>query len=151
MLGALFKVATKAVVMPLLGADPINRAYHYLAGNTAAVPAMLFTIIVGAGFGEESLFRGFAFERLGKLMGTNALAKVAIVLITSAIFAGLHYPEQGLSGTEQAAITGLVFGTVFAFTRRLFGIMIAHAAFDVMALAIIYLDIEYKLAHLLFR
>src|SRR5256714_14836433 len=27
--GILFKIVMKAVVMPLLGADPINSAYHY--------------------------------------------------------------------------------------------------------------------------
>src|SRR5262245_42031699 len=36
--GVGFKLLMKAVVMPLLGADPINRAYHYLAGNRLALP-----------------------------------------------------------------------------------------------------------------
>ena len=31
--GASFKILMKAIVMPLLGADPINPAYHYLVGN----------------------------------------------------------------------------------------------------------------------
>jgi hypothetical protein len=39
--GVAFKFAMKAIVMPLLGAPAINRAYHYLAGNTAALPAAL--------------------------------------------------------------------------------------------------------------
>src|SRR6266850_8568396 len=62
-----FKVLMKAIVMPLLGAPPINQAYHYLAGNAAAIPGMIFVLIVVAGFGEETLFRGYMFERLGKL------------------------------------------------------------------------------------
>ena len=33
--GIAFKFLMKAIVMPLLGADPINQAYHYLVGNTA--------------------------------------------------------------------------------------------------------------------
>ena len=28
-------------------------------------------MIVGAGFGEETIFRGYLFERLGKLFGTG--------------------------------------------------------------------------------
>src|SRR5260370_31983320 len=36
--GIAFKFLMKALVMPLLGADPINQAYHYLAGTTI-VPA----------------------------------------------------------------------------------------------------------------
>ncbi|HYY56760.1 MAG TPA: CPBP family intramembrane glutamic endopeptidase, partial [Pyrinomonadaceae bacterium] len=59
--GCALKFLMKAIVMPLLGADPINRAYHYLAGNRAAIPAALFAMVVGAGFGEETLFRGYMF------------------------------------------------------------------------------------------
>src|SRR5438477_5274968 len=54
--GAAFKVLMKAVVMPLFGAPAINPKYHYLAGNTAALPAILAAVIVGAGFGEETVF-----------------------------------------------------------------------------------------------
>src|SRR5215475_15281813 len=40
-LGAALKLLLKAVVMPLLGADPINRAYHFLAHNSAALPGFV--------------------------------------------------------------------------------------------------------------
>src|SRR6266571_3392562 len=81
--GIAFKLLMKMIVMPLLGADPINRTYHYLVGNRAALPAMLYAVIVGAGFGEETVFRGYLFERLGKLFGTGAVAKVSIVVLTA--------------------------------------------------------------------
>src|SRR3954454_23386650 len=71
-LGIAFKLLLKSIVMPLLGADPVNHAYHYLAGNRAAIPGMLFAIVIGAGFGEETFFRGWMFERLGKLRIPNA-------------------------------------------------------------------------------
>src|SRR5580765_8367723 len=69
--GALFKLVMKAVVMPLLGAPAVNATYHYVAGNAAALPYMLYAVIIGAGFGEETVFRGYLFERLGKLLGTS--------------------------------------------------------------------------------
>ena len=147
--GIAFKVLMKAIVMPLLGADPINRSYHYLVGNRAALPGMLFALIVGAGFGEETVFRGYLFERLGKLFGTGTAAKVSIVLLTSALFGLAHYSNQGLTGVEQATITGLVFGTIFAITGRIWMLMCAHAAFDLTALAIIYWNVEEGVAHLL--
>lgn len=149
--GAALKLLMKAIVMPLLGADPINQAYHYLAGNTAALPGMLFAVIVGAGWGEETVFRGFLFERLGRLLGPGAGARAAIVLLTSAWFGLAHYPVQGLAGAEQAAIVGLVFGTIFAVTGGLWMLMCAHAAFDITALAIIYWDLETYVAHLVFQ
>ncbi len=150
-LGVVFKLLMKAIVMPLLGAPPINPAYHYLAGNTAALPGMLLAVIVVAGWGEETVFRGFLFERLGKLFGSSAWVKAIIVLVTSAWFGLAHYSEQGLAGVQQATIVGLVFGTIFAITGRLLMLMVAHAAFDVTAVALIYWNLESKVAHLLFN
>jgi membrane protease YdiL (CAAX protease family) len=149
--GCVFKLLMKAIVMPLLGADPINQAYHYLAGNTAALPGMIFTLIIVAGFGEETVFRGWMFERLGKLFGSSVGARTFIVLLTSIWFGLLHYKEQGLAGVEQAIITGLVFGTIFAVTGRIFMLMVAHAAFDLTAIALIYWNLESDVAHFIFQ
>ena len=52
---------------------------------------------------------------------------------------------------EQAITTGLVFGTIFAVTGRLFVLMVAHAVFDITAVAMIYWDVESRIAHLLFK
>jgi CAAX protease family protein len=149
--GALFKLAMKAVVMPLLGGPAVNASYHYLAGNAAALPLVLFVVILGGGFGEETVYRGFLFERLGKLLGTSTRAKIAIVLITTALFASGHWWDQGLPGVEQAVFTGLVFGGIYALRGQLFMLMVAHAAFDVMAVALIYWNLESRVAHLFFR
>jgi membrane protease YdiL (CAAX protease family) len=149
--GVAFKLLMKAVVMPLLGAPPMNRAYQDLVGNTAALPGMLFTMLVIAGFGEETVFRGYLFERLGKLFGSSVAAKTAIVLIGAVLFGAAHYHDQGLPGVEQATIVALVIGTIYAFTGRLFGLMIAHAAFDLTAVAIIYFGLESRVAHLFFK
>ena len=149
--GIALKLLMKALVMPLLGAEPINQAYHYLVGNRAALPGMLFATIVGAGFGEETLFRGYMFERLGKLLGSGTRATTSIVLLTAALFGLAHYPDQGLAGAEQGAIVGLVFGSIFAFSGRLWMLMCAHAAFDLTALAIIYWNLESAVAHFVIR
>jgi hypothetical protein len=37
--GVALKLLMKAIVLPLLGADPINPAYHYLAGNQSMTAA----------------------------------------------------------------------------------------------------------------
>jgi membrane protease YdiL (CAAX protease family) len=149
--GAAFKLLMKAIVMPLLGAPPINQAFHYLVGNTAALPAILFAVIIGAGFGEETVFRGWMFERFGKLFGSGARARASIVLITSIWFGLDHYGLQGLAGVQQATIVGLVFGTIFAITGRIWLLIVAHAAFDLMAVAIIYWDLESAVAHFFFK
>jgi membrane protease YdiL (CAAX protease family) len=79
--GIALKFLMKIMVMPLLGAEPVNQAYHYVVGNPSALPGMFYAIIVGAGFGEETLFRGFLFERLGRLFGSSARARTLIVLL----------------------------------------------------------------------
>jgi membrane protease YdiL (CAAX protease family) len=149
--GSVLKLLMKTIVVPLLGADPINQAYHYLAGNTAALPGMIVTVVIVAGFGEETVYRGWMFERLRRCWGTTVWARALTVLLTSIVFGLAHYPVQGRAGVEQAILTGLVFGTIFAVTHRIFMVMVAHAAFDLVALAIIYWDIETSVAHFIFK
>ncbi len=149
--GVAFKFVMKAVVMPLFGAPPINQAYQFVTGNSAVIPVMVYTMIIVAGFGEETFYRGWMFERLGKLFGQSVAAKISIVLITTILFASVHYPEQGLPGVDQAFCTGLVFGSIFAVTGQIFLLMIAHAAFDLTALWIIYYGLETQIAHLIFK
>jgi len=129
----------------------VNQAYHYLAGNTAALPGMVLAVIVGAGFAEETLYRGYLFERLGKLLGSATWTKPFIVLLTAVGFGLAHYSNQGIAGVEQATIVGLVFGAIFARTRRLWMLMTAHAASDLTALAMIFLNAESDVAHLIFK
>jgi len=149
--GIAFKFLMKAIVMPLLGSEPINQAFHYLAGNRAALPGAVYTMIVRAGFGEETGFRGYLFERFGKLFGSSVWAKTLIVLLTSGLFGLAHFSTQGLAGVEQGTIVGLVYGTILAVTGRIGMLMFAHAAFDLTALAMIYWNLESDVAHLIFR
>jgi len=148
--GVAFKLLMKAIVMPLLGADPINHAYHFLAGNKSILPAAIIAMLV-AGFGEETVFRGFLFERLEKLFGAGRASKIFVVLFTSLLFALSHYFSQGWTGVQQAAMTGLVFGTIFATTKNIWMVMIAHACFDLAALSIIYKNVESQIAHWIFK
>jgi membrane protease YdiL (CAAX protease family) len=149
--GVVFKLMMKVIVMPLLGAPAINQAFHYLAGNRAAIPYAVFTMIFVAGFGEETVFRGFMFERLGKWFGTSPRAMTGIVLFTATWFGLDHYAVQGVAGAQQAAIFGLVFGAIRAVSGHIWMLMTAHAAFDLTAYAIIFWDLETAMAHLVFR
>jgi len=150
-LGVALKLLMKSVVMPLLGADPINRHYHFLTHNPAALPWALYAMVVGAGFGEETVYRGYLFERMGRLWGTGRGGKTATVLVSSLLFGLAHLSEQGFSGAEQAFIVGLVVGTFVAVTGEIVLPMVLHAAFDLTALAIIYCGLENRVAHWFFR
>lgn len=145
--GAGSKLLMKAVVMRLLGAPDLNPAYQWLVHNTHALPGMLFTAIVFAGFFEEVIARGFLFERLGRLIGTSRIAIVATILITSTLFGAAHLQDQHWPGAEQAFILALVDGAIFAITRQLWFLIVMHAAFDIMAMFIIYFGLETSVAH----
>ena len=148
--GAALKIVMKAIVMPLFGADPINHAYRFLSGNRAMLPVAIWGMIV-AGFAEETVFRGYLFERFTKLLGHGLGERIAIVLLTSGWFGLGHLATQGIAGVEQATIVGLIYGTIFAATGRLFMLMAAHASFNLTALAIIYWDVEVEVARLVFN
>jgi membrane protease YdiL (CAAX protease family) len=141
LLGIALKLILKSVVMPLLGAPAVNRGFQFLVGNEAMLPVAIWAMLV-AGFAEETVFRGFLFERLRRLFGSGTGATVGIVLLTSLVFGVVHYWSQGLAGAQQAVLTGLAFGTMFAITKRIWMPMIAHATFDLTALALIYCDLE---------
>jgi membrane protease YdiL (CAAX protease family) len=149
--GSAFKLFLKSVLMPLLGAPAINARYHGLAGNTAALPVAIVTMIVAAGFGEETVFRGLLFERFRSGLGDTARVNAVAVVAGATLFGLAHVRDQGVFGALQAAIVGLTFGAIYARTRSLPFLMIAHASFDLTALAMIYTDNETRFAHLLFK
>jgi len=149
--GLALRLLMQVIVMPLLGHHAANQQFHFLVGNTAALPGVVLLLLIVSGFGEETLFRGFLFERLGKLLGNTRVAMVAIVLLTSVFFGLAHYTEQGWMGVAQSTMTGLAFGTAFAITGRIWAVMWAHAAFNLMAIAIIYLDLELAVGRLMFK
>jgi len=150
-LGVAFKLAMKSIVMPLLGAPPMNQAFQFLAGNANEFHKLLLMVVIGAGFGEEVLFRGYLFDRSARVLGRGPAATVATVIVTSLLFAAAHYITQGVPGVEQGLVTGLVFGAIYARTRALPLLMIAHATFDITAAYLIYHRLETAVAHWFFR
>lgn len=149
--GVALKVFLKSVVMPMLGLGAINQTYHYVAGNAAVLPGLLLFVIVGGGLGEETIWRGFMFQRVKSLLDGSAWETIATVAITTVLFASAHLLEQGWPGAIQAVFTGAVFGTTYARVRRIWPVVIAHAAFDIAAVLMIYWNLEEPTAHLFFR
>ena len=103
--GCAFKLVMKAIVMPILGAPEINAPYHYLAGNRAMLPVAILGMIT-AGFAEETVFRGFLFERFFKVFGTEAGAKSSVVVLSAALFAAGHYVNRGCSASSRPCSRG---------------------------------------------
>lgn len=149
-LGIALKVALKSIAMPLLGAPAINQTYHYVVGNAAILPWLIAAALANAAFGEEVFFRGYLFERLGVLLGASRAALFVTVLVTSGLFALAHYQDQGLPGVEQASMTGLVLGGIYAWRKEIWLPMVVHAAYDLTAILVIYMGWEEAVARLIF-
>jgi hypothetical protein len=138
-IGVALRLLMKFAVLPLLGAPPVNQAFEYLAGNTAALPLAILVMGFVAAFGEEVVMRGFLFERLIRLLGRSKASMFFIVLVTSLVFGIGHYPLQGLAGAQNATLMGLVFGTLYVLTGRVWLPVAVHSAFNIAGLTMIYL------------
>lgn len=149
-LGVGLKLAMKALVLPALGAEAVNQRYHFVQGNLQAALGLAAYGLVAA-FTEETLFRGYLFERIGAWLGKEWLGATAAVVLSSAVFGILHF-QQGRLGITNATIVGLVTGVVYlANKRRLFLLMVAHATFDIASFVIIYFGLEQTLGTLIFH
>ena len=94
-----------------------------------------------------------ASDGSGHAFRLSAVARGILLMLVgaTALFALAHLPDQGVPGATQAAITGAVIGLLYLGTRRLWIPMFAHAAFDLTAVALIYWNLEERVAHLLFK
>jgi uncharacterized protein len=149
LLGVGLKLVMKALVMPIFGAPALNPAYQFLAGNRDVLPLAIWAMVV-AGVSEEIVFRGFVLERARALFGRGLKATIGFVIVTSLWFGLIHYGSQQWPGVQQAVVFGLIFATILVRTGNVWMLMVAHVAFDLTALAIIYLGLEAAVAQLFF-
>ena len=110
-----------------------------LATQSPAHLAMWIVLVawLGAGFGEEVLWRGFLMDRLARLPAL-ARSPMAVLLLQAAIF-GLAHAYQGVAGVVITGLVGLLFGLV----RRsaggaIWAGVIGHAAVDTVMLSLGY-------------
>ena len=71
--------------------------------------------------------RAYLITRLSTLLGS----RIGALVISTALFA-LYHCYQGPAGVMGAAMTGLIFGTMFLLTRRLWPIALGHAGNNLM-------------------
>jgi len=83
--------------------------------------------IVANSFGEELTMRSFLIVRLTQLLKSPILA----VILTSSMFAAYHL-YQGVGPAFGVLFVGLVFGTYFAFSRRIAPLLIAHTIMNLV-------------------
>jgi membrane protease YdiL (CAAX protease family) len=90
----------------------------------------IFSALVAGGIKEE-IQRAFILNRFGRYLGG---AGTGLVLWSLAFGAG-HY-VQGPQGVVTASIYGLIFGMIYLLTGSLIAPIVAHSAYDTLALLV---------------
>jgi uncharacterized protein len=91
----------------------------------------LAIVAAAAGLGEELLFRGLAQEGLSRLVGGEYGDWVALA-VASLLFGVCHWLNTTYA--VLALLAGLYFGLLLMLTGSLWTPIVAHAAYDFIAL-----------------
>jgi len=91
-------------------------------------------LLIPVAIHEELLFRGMLLPYLRRVVGRWWLA----ILISSAIFGGLHF-TQGWLGALQITGLGAVLAICFVLSRSLLAVTLAHFVFDLLQFQIVRL------------
>ena len=105
-------------------------AYEFAMPATAADYLALVLVSLCIGMSEELAMRGYLIPTFERLLKSTPLS----VVLTSFIFASYH-TYQGFGAAVWIFVLGLLFGAVFCWQRRLWPLVIAHAAMDVIGLS----------------
>lgn len=90
-------------------------------------------LVVTAGVFEETLYRGYAIERLTALTGSKWLAAV----LTLAVFTLMHGPAVGWDHLGPVAAAGLLVTLLYLWRRDLVLNAVAHATVDGIGLILV--------------
>lgn len=123
-----------ALAAPTAAAVGVAAGLALFAFLARTHPRVLLTplsvAVAGIGMSEEATWRAFALGRLAPMVGVW----VAFGATTIA-FAFSHVPALRLRGASVHLLTGAVFGALFAITGSLVACGLAHAAYNLLAVA----------------
>jgi membrane protease YdiL (CAAX protease family) len=126
------------VQIKLGGPIPDISSFEQIRGNPLALLGYLVIAWTSAGLGEEIIWRGFFMTQIARVFGEGR-AGWTIGLVSSAAVFGLVHAYQGVVGIVMTAVTGIVFGLVFLYSKRnLWAAVMAHALTDSLAFVLIY-------------
>lgn len=143
-MGLLIGVLTQLLVLPALyrpifwltgtDSDELSAPARELADRAGSLPSwVLFAVLVGvcAPIVEELFYRGLFLRSLTK----RGLHPVVAVLISSAVFAAIHFQLLQFAGLF---VFGLVAGALTARTGRLGPAIWAHIGFNMTTVVLLY-------------
>ena len=110
------------------------------AGKSGAHAFCRFLCIIGAGFYEEFMFRGFLMQGLAMLFGASRGAWIVACVVQGALFGAAHAYQNPL-GIAITGTLGVLMGLlVLASGRNLWPVIIGHGLFDASRFVLFYLE-----------
>lgn len=100
----------------------------------AALPLWLKVVaVLAGGIVEETLFRGFAIERIAEASGSYLVAAA----LTLVFFALIHLPMWGWGPVLSFSISGAVLTAFYVWRQDLLANIVAHTIVDAMGLSVV--------------
>ncbi|MFZ0916541.1 MAG: type II CAAX endopeptidase family protein [Candidatus Udaeobacter sp.] len=112
--------------------------FKEVQGNLELAVLGVFYALIGAGFYEEFMFRGFLMQGVATLFGASRGAWIVACVIQGALF-GLAHAYQNPLGMAITGTLGVVMGLlVLASGRNLWPVIIGHGLFDASRFVLFY-------------
>ena len=107
-------------------------------GNLQLAIFGVFYALIGAGFYEEFMFRGFLMQGLAMLFGATRVAWIVACVVQGALFGAAHAYQNPL-GIAITGTLGILMGLlVLASGRNLWPVIIGHGLFDASRFVLFY-------------
>lgn len=100
---------------------------EYPVGGMEIVIGIITMICVA--FSEELIMRGYLIPRFEQLLRSTWCS----VLLSAVIFASLH-TYQGVGGVWDSFMTGVLFGVVFVYARRIWPLVVTHSLINIVVM-----------------
>ena len=126
------------LIVVLTGKSIELSQFAQIEGNVFLFFLFLVLVWTLAAFGEELLHRGYLMNRVAELAGGSSMAWAVSLIVVSVLF-GVAHLYQGISGVFTSLSAGLVYGALYLSSgRNLWGPIIAHGVYDMVALLLIF-------------
>jgi membrane protease YdiL (CAAX protease family) len=130
---------SQPLLVRLLGKQPDLEDFRALAGDLKLTLIFLVLTWTLGAFGEEMVYRGYLMNRVADLLNRTRRAWI-VSLITVHIGFGLAHAYQGLTGTIDEGLMGLLLGLIYLRTGRNLAVpIIAHGIGDSIDFVLIFL------------
>jgi membrane protease YdiL (CAAX protease family) len=130
---AVAAVATFPLITKLNSALGMSSDQHLVTFLTSLNFGVRLMIVLTAGIFEETLFRGYALERLASLTGSKWWA----ALITLVAFALTHIPAVGLAHLLPVFVVSVYVTALYLWRRDLILNITTHAVIDGIGLLLV--------------